>query len=65
MENIKSCRTIDWAKREVTDFDTMFQRLKQKVMLGGLSNSTLLNYGRCIARISLQFKCIPIHLEEE
>ncbi len=65
MENIKSCRIIDRAKREVTDFDTMFQRLEQKVMLGGLSNSTLLNYGRCIARISLHFKCIPIHLEEE
>ncbi len=65
MENIKSCRIIDWAKREVTDFDTMFQRLEQKVMLGGLSNSTLLNYGRCIAKISLHFKCIPIHLEEE
>jgi hypothetical protein len=25
----------------------------------------LLNYGRCIAKISLHFKSIPIHLDEE
>ena len=65
METIKSSRIIDTAKREVTDFRSMFKRLEQKVMLGGLSNSTLLNYGRCIAKISLHFKCIPTQLDEE
>ena len=62
---IKTSRIIDQAKSEVTDFETMFARLEQKVVLGGLSSSTLLNYGRCIARISIHFKCIPIHLDEE
>ena len=42
----------------------MFALLEQKVLLGGLFNSTLLNYGRCIANISLYFKQIPIHLEK-
>lgn len=65
MEKIKSSRTIDRAKNEVNGFSSMFARLEQKVLLGGLSNSTLLNYGRCIANISLYFKQIPIHLEEE
>lgn len=65
MENIKSSRIIDQAKNEVNGFVSMFERLEQKVMLGGLSNSTLLNYGRCIAKISLHFKSIPIHLDEE
>jgi site-specific recombinase XerD len=65
METIKSSRIIDTAKGEVTDFRSMFERLEQKVILGGLSNSTLLNYGRCIAKISLHFKCIPTQLDEE
>lgn len=64
MEKIKSSRIIDEAKREVREFATMYQRLEQKVLLGGLSNSTLLNYGRCIAKISLYFKCIPTQLDE-
>jgi hypothetical protein len=46
MEKIKSSRTIDRAKNEVNGFSSMFARLEQKVLLGGLSNSTLLNYGR-------------------
>jgi site-specific recombinase XerD len=65
METIKSSRIIDTAKHEITDFRSMFERLEQKVILGGLSNSTLLNYGRCIAKISLHFKCIPTQLDEE
>ena len=65
MQSIKSSRIIDTAKREVTDFCSMYERLEQKVALGGLSNSTLLNYGRCIAKISLHFKCIPTQLDEE
>jgi site-specific recombinase XerD len=65
MQTIKSSPIIDRAKREVTAFRSMFERLEQKVILGGLSNSTLLNYGRCIAKISLHFKCIPTQLDEE
>ena len=65
MEKFKSSRIIDQAKNEINGFSEMFARLEQKVILGGLSNSTLLNYGRCIANISLYFHQIPIQLEEE
>jgi hypothetical protein len=43
----------------------MFAKLEQKVTLGGLSESTLTNYGRCIAQISLQFSRISVELDEE
>lgn len=65
MEKFKTNPLIERAKREVTDFRPMFERLEQKVVLGGLSNSTLLNYGRCVAKISLHFKCVPTQLDEE
>ena len=42
----------------------MFKKLEQKVILGGMSPSTLFNYGRCIAKISLHFKTPAILLDE-
>lgn len=65
METVKSSKIIDRAKDEVTGFSSMYEKLEQKVVLGGMSNSTLLNYGRCIAKISLHFKCVATQLEEE
>ena len=59
MEKRKRGTIIDRAKAEVSGFPTMFSRLEQKVVLGGLSESTLKNYGRCIARNSSEdFLCI-------
>jgi hypothetical protein len=43
----------------------MFAKLEQKVTFGGLSESTLTNYGRCIAQISLHFSRIAVELDEE
>lgn len=65
MENIKKSRLIESAKAEVTGFSAMYAKLEQKVMLGGLSQSTLINYGRCIAKISLYFHQPAITLEPE
>lgn len=65
METLKSSRIIDRAKNEITGFLSMYQKLEQKVILGGMSNATLLNYGRCIAKISLHFKCTATELTEE
>jgi len=42
----------------------MFEKLEQKVILGGMSKATLLNYGRCIANISLHFQIRAIELDE-
>ena len=65
MEKRKRGTIIDRAKVEVNGFTAMYARLEQKVVLGGLSSSTLHNYGRCIAKISLHFNRVAIHLEEE
>ena len=65
MERRKKWTIIDRAKDEVNGFREMYDRLEQKVVLGGLSSSTLTNYGRCIAKIALHFYCIPTDLEEE
>ena len=64
-EKRKRATIIDRAKLEVDGFSTMYAKLGQKVVLGGLSESTLLNYGRCIAKISLHFRRIAIDLDEE
>ena len=61
----KSQTIIDKAKLEVKGFQAMYAKLEQKVKLGGLSDSTLTNYGRSIARISVHFNCPAIVLEEE
>lgn len=65
MKKRQSQTVIDKAKSEVKGFKAMYGRLEQKVVLGGLSDSTLTNYGRCIAKISLHFKRPAIALEEE
>lgn len=65
MENIKKSRLIESAKSEVKGFAQMYAKLEQKVILGGLSASTLTNYGRCIAKISLYFHQPAINLEAE
>lgn len=56
---------IERAKLQVEGFTEMFYKLEQKVVLGGMSESTLTNYGRCIARVALHFHMPPILLEEE
>jgi len=43
----------------------MFQKLEHKVLLSGLSNSTLYNYGRSIAQIALHFRKLPLELSDQ
>ena len=62
---IKRKTVIERAKAEVSNFAQMYCALEQKVILGGLSSSTLNNYGRCIAQIGLHFKQDPTAFEEE
>lgn len=65
MENIKKSRLIESAKSEIKGFLPMYKKLEQKVILGGLSASTLTNYGRCLAKISLYFHQPAIDLDPE
>ena len=43
----------------------MFQKLEHKVLLSGLSTSTLYNYGRSIAQIALHFRKLPLQLSDQ
>ena len=43
----------------------MYQKLEQKVLLSGLSPSTLKNYGRCIAQLALHYRVLPLELSDE
>jgi len=43
----------------------MYQKLEQKVLLNGLSPSTLKNYGRCIAHLALHYRRLPLELSDE
>ena len=64
METLKMGKLISLAKKEVIGFTPMFEKLEQKVILGGLSTATLKNYGRPIAKISLHFMTPAINLDE-
>ena len=56
---------INRAKAQVTGFSAMYKKLEQKVVLAGLSESTLKNYGRSIAKVSLHFGVTPLELSDE
>ncbi len=49
----------------VSGFEKVSQKLEQQVILRGQSESTLKNYIRRIAAISLHFKQLPQHIEQE
>jgi site-specific recombinase XerD len=43
----------------------VYHKLKRSIELSGKSQSTLTNYTRCLAHMSLYFKCSPLELDEE
>ena len=52
MKNRKTRRIIDTAKREVTDFKLMFERLEQKVLLRRLSIPPYSTTGDVLPRLA-------------
>ena len=52
-------RLVDKAVEHVAGFEGVFAKLQQQVTLRGQSQSTLNNYIRCIATISLHFGRLP------
>ncbi len=54
---IGSAKTlIEKAKREVPGFTDHFAKFEEQVVIGGYSVSTLYNYSRAVAKVSLHFK---------
>lgn len=56
---------IERAKREVPGFTEHFARFEQQVTIGGYSSSTLFNYSRAVAKVSLHFKKSLLDLDPE
>jgi len=56
---------ISQAKREVPDFVEHFAKFEQQMVIGGYSQSTLFNYSRAVAKISLYFKKSVLELDPD
>ena len=71
MENVKSklqkrtFTTVEQACHEIQGFKKLYGELQDKIVLSGQSKSTLTNYGRKLAQISLHFKKLPQHISEK
>jgi integrase/recombinase XerD len=75
----KSTKKVDWlntkpnsaktlierAKREVPDFIEHYSKFEQQMTIGGYSNSTLFNYSRAVAKVSLHFKKSVLDLDPD
>ena len=61
----KSFTIVDQACHEVRGFRNLYQELDDKVRLSGQSTSTLSNYARKLAQLSLHFGKLPQHISEK
>lgn len=46
-------------------FKELYAKLQRHISLTGKSQSTLTNYGRCLATMALHFNCSPLELDNE
>jgi integrase/recombinase XerD len=53
------------AKREVPGFTEHFSKFEQQMVIGGYSSSTLFNYSRAVAKVSLHFKKSLLDLDPD
>ena len=56
---------IAQAKREVPGFEEHFSKFEQQMVIGGYSSSTLFNYSRAVAKVSLHFKKSLLDLDPD
>jgi integrase/recombinase XerD len=61
----KSFTIVDQACHEIHGFRNLYQQLDDKVRLSGHSISTLSNYARKLAQLSLHFGKLPHHISEK
>jgi integrase/recombinase XerD len=61
----KSFTLVDQACHEIRGFRNLYQQLDDKVRLSGHSISTLSNYARKLAQLSLHFGKLPQHISEK
>ncbi len=56
---------IERAKREVPGFKQHYNKFEQQMTIGGYSASTLFNYSRAVAKVSLYFKKSLLELDPD
>lgn len=56
---------LKMAIQRVEGFDALYRRFERKMSIAGRSRSTITNYGRHIAAISLHFNCLPTDLDQD
>lgn len=56
---------IDRAKRKVPGFIDHFRKFEQQAVIGGYSKSTIFNYSRAVAKVSLYFKKSLLDLDPD
>lgn len=61
----KSLTIVEQAIHQVRGFRNLYQELDDKVRLSGQSSSTLSNYARKLAQLSLHFGKLPQHIGEK
>jgi site-specific recombinase XerD len=61
----KSFTLVEQACHEIRGFRNLYQELDDKVRLSGQSPSTLSNYARKLAQLSLHFGKLPHHVSEK
>ncbi len=61
----KSFTIVEQAMHQVRGFRNLYQELDDKVRLSGQSTSTLCNYARKLAQLSLHFGKLPQHISEK
>lgn len=61
----KTFTIVEQACHEIHGFSKLYQELQDKIALSGHSKSTLSNYTRKLAQISLDFGKLPQHVEEK
>ena len=65
MSTVKRLNIVEQAKIAIPGFDQVAKKLEQQVILRGQSMSTLKNYIRRIALVSLHFGKLPHEIEED
>lgn len=61
----KSFTIVEQACHQVHGFTKLWEELQEKITLSGHSSSTLNNYGRKLAQLSLHFGKLPQHITEK
>jgi site-specific recombinase XerD len=63
--SLKDATLVAQACAKVQGFSEMYRRLKRRMSTAGRSESTLHNYARHIAQMSLHLNCLPTELDDD